>query len=180
MRKRFICTVVVLGLIGQAQGAVLFMNVEGATPGEPIYVSTGESLDIEIILDSIINGEESWYGVIMIEDGGVGLLTDPDYPDDFVGIPPIPPTYPPRKSWPIYIMPDPGIPFPNPDPVPLGLIATTTFFSNEVGEATISLYEMDPAFNVLGLMDQLHVVVPEPATILLFAAGGLLLCRKRA
>jgi hypothetical protein len=168
MRKRLICTLVVLGLIGQVQGAIVFLNVDGATPGEPIHVSTDESLEIEIFLDSI---NEPWYGVIMIEDGGVGLLTSPRS-SGVIGLPPI---EPPAKYWDISIHPDPMIP----NPSPIGVIATTTFFSDETGEATISLYEMDAAFNVVGLVDQLHVVVPEPATLLLFAAGGLLAGRKR-
>ena len=171
MRKRLICTLVVLGLIGQVQGAIVFLNVEGATPGEPIFITTDESLKIEIICESF---EPFWDGLIMIKDGGVGRLTAPRDPD-IISIWPIQPA---AKQWPVIFGLDVGIP--DPIPVPFAVIATT-FFSDEEGEATISLYEIDPSFSTpMTLMDQLHVVVPEPATMLLLAAGGLLVRRKRA
>lgn len=134
-----------------------------------ITLQVGETLEIAFMTDV---PDFPFYGVV--EWVGEGYLSQPRYPGDPIIILPDPPYYPgflPDNMWPVYH--DPFL------SVPTGLIAWTTYYADEAGNAAINLYDLGLDFSEFTLIDSFDIVIiPEPMTAALLALGALFIKRR--
>ena len=164
--KKLIVLILVLGLAPAADAVLI--QVDGQI-GETFEVQ--EKATITVVSENDLN----WLGYLIIEDGGLGALSNP-VGTALVGDPALSGATPYTEAgW------GDGyeITVAGSASSPVGVGPQFSFdFAGTLGDtAKISLF-LDPEYDVPAASVGVNVV-PEPTTILLLGLGGLFLCRRR-
>lgn len=140
------------------------------TPDPVVELNLGQILNIDFITEA----DSSFFGAVKLT--GVGEFLDVIYYDPSGIIPPIelPPIPIPEDAIPVFYD---GF---SPAVVPLPFrFQTIPYFASETGNASIDFYAWEETFSQFVWIDSFDItVIPEPASLFLLMAGGLLIRRR--